>query len=111
LSPRAAPLAGCTVPEGKITGYLLDPDHRFGGPKARFFLALGFSQAEWRAMAAALAAHPALNPIESTTTTRHGAKYVVRCSLATPDGRNPCVVTVWMKDGDSPPRLVTAYPA
>lgn len=111
MSPEAAPLAGCTVPEDKITDYLLDPDHPFGGPKARFFLHCGFSLATWQALAAALARHPALNPVENTTSTRYGAKYVVRCSLVTPDGRNPCVVTVWMKDGDAPPRLVTAYPA
>jgi hypothetical protein len=111
LSPQTASLAGCTVSETKITDYLLDSSHPFGGPKARFFLALGFSPADWQAMAAELARHPVLNPVESTTATRYGAKYVVRCSLVTPDGRNPCVVTVWMKDGDAPPRLVTAYPA
>ena len=111
MSPEAAPLAGCTVSGAKITDYLLDPNHPFGGSKARFFLHCGFSPADWRTMAEALAEHPVLNPVESTTATRYGAKYVVRCSLATPDGRNPCVVTVWMKDGDAPPRLVTAYPA
>ena len=111
MSPPTAPLAGCTVSEAKITHYLLDPNHPFGGSKARFFLHCGFSPADWRTMAEALAEHPVLNPVESTTATRYGAKYVVRCSLATPDGRNPCVVTVWMKDGDAPPRLVTAYPA
>lgn len=111
MSPETALLTGCTVSEAKITEYLLDPNHPVGGPKARFFLHSGFSHAEWRVMAAALAQHPTLNPVESTTPTRYGAKHVVRCSLVTPDGRNPCVVTVWMKDGDAPPRLVTAYPA
>jgi hypothetical protein len=107
---NAAPLAGCTVAEPKITNYLLDLSHPLGASKAAFFRDCGFSHAEWQTMAAALAAHPVLNQIESKTDTPHGSKYVVRCNLATPDGRNPCVVTVWMKEGDTPARLVTAYP-
>jgi hypothetical protein len=111
LSPGAAPLAGCTVSQAKITNYLLDASHAFGGAKARFFSGVGFSKGDWREMAAALADHPVRNSVESTILTPYGAKHVVRCSLETPDGRNPCVVTVWIKDSAAPPRLVTAYPA
>jgi hypothetical protein len=81
-----------------------------GGAKARFFLGLGFSPTEWQQLAAALTEHPNLNPLAATIPVAYGVKYLVRCSLKTPDGRNPCIVTVWMKDSDAPPRLVTAYP-
>ena len=28
----------------------------------------------------------------------------------TPDRRNPCIVTVWIQQANSAPKLVTAYP-
>jgi hypothetical protein len=111
LTTGAAPLAGCTVSQAKITNYLLDAAHGLGGAKARFFSAVGFSTGDWQAMATALTDHPVRNSVESRTLTPYGAKYVVRCTLETPDGRDPCVVTVWIKDSAAPPRLVTAYPA
>jgi filamentous hemagglutinin len=111
LSSGDNPLADCTVPEAKIADYLLNPAHPVGSPKAKFFTSFGFSRTDSPGMAAALAEHPLRNAIEETTATRHGAKHLVRCSFATPDGRNPCIVTVWMKEGDAPARFVTAYPA
>jgi filamentous hemagglutinin len=103
-------LSNRTVAQEKISHYLLNPDHRVGGPKARFFLGVGFSLDQWSRMAAALNSHPEANPVEEIAT-RFGTKYVVRCNVATPDGRNPCIVTVWMQEQDDPARLVTAYPA
>lgn len=99
------------VPEKKITGYLLDKEHEDGGPKAVFFLARGFSAERWREMAEALSAHPDRNPVDETIATDWGAKYVVRCSIETPDGCNPCILTVWMDRGKDLARFVTAYPA
>jgi filamentous hemagglutinin len=99
------------VPETKVSDYLLDPNHPVGGAKAKFFKSFGFSRRDSSAMAEALANHPLRNAIDETIATEHGSKHVVRCSIATPDGRGPCIVTVWMKEGDAPARLVTAYPA
>jgi Domain of unknown function (DUF6883) len=111
LSSGADPLTDCIVPEIKISDYLLDPRHSVGGSKAKFFMSFGFSRNDSPTMAAALAEHPLKNAIEETIATRHGSKHVVRCAIATPDGRDPCIVTVWMKEGDAPARFVTAYPA
>jgi hypothetical protein len=111
LNSGAGPLADCTVPEAKIADYLLDSNHPVGGPKAKFFTSFGFSRSDRPGMAVALAEHPLRNAVEETIATNYGQKHVVRCSVATPDGRNPCIVTVWMKEGDAPARLVTAYPA
>ena len=106
-----ASLARRTVPRDKILEYLLNPEHPLGSPKARFFFARGFSIEEWQRLAAALNGHPARNPVEETIATAFGTKYVVRCKVETPDGRNPCIVTVWMQEQAEPARLVTAYPA
>jgi len=95
----------------KITDYLLNQNHSLGGSKAQFFLSFGFSSAQWQELAAALSEHAARTPAVETIPVAYGMKYLVRCGLQTPDGRNPCIVTVWMKDSDAPPRLVTAYPA
>jgi filamentous hemagglutinin len=95
----------------KITHYLLRPDHPEGGPKARFFMACGFSHDNVPAFEAALLAHPVRNVIAKTTKSPLGVKYSVECTLTTPDGRNPCIRTIWIDDADgTPPRFVTAYP-
>ena len=103
--PRSVPLA-------KITGYLLDLRHEAGGPKAVFFRNHGFTPDQTDTMMAALADHPDRNTVEDVASDVWGTRYVVRCSIATPDGRDPCIRTVWMvRQGETDARLVTAYPA
>ena len=46
-----------TVPEQKITRYLLNPAHPAGGSKALFFLRFGFTVADWPRLAEALLQH------------------------------------------------------
>ena len=100
-----------TVPQAKLTGYLLNSEHEVGGPKAVFFQGFGFSIDELHVMTAALTAHPDHNPVEVEIRNEWGITYVVRCSLKTPDGRDPCIRTVWIvPPGRSHARLVTAYP-
>jgi hypothetical protein len=107
----SSPLSSRTVAREKIVEYLLRPDHPLGGPKARFFRGFGFSLERWQQLAAALRNHPEQNPIEASISTPFGMKYLVRCNLGTPDRRDPCIVTVWLKEEAGPARLVTAYPA
>jgi hypothetical protein len=45
------------VEREKITGYLLNPAHRFGASKARFFGAFGFRAEQWETFAQALRKH------------------------------------------------------
>lgn len=92
----------------KVAAYLLDLDHPDGGPKARFFRAFGFDEAT---LEEALMRHPELHPVDATLLGRHGRKYVIRCSLPSPDGRDPCILSVWILRTDGVPDLVTAYPA
>lgn len=106
------PVLRCSVAQEKLTGYLLKPDHPVGGSKARFFLAMGFSAGEWQILADALREHPARNPIAATELTPYGRIYEVRCTLRTPNGRDPCITSVWQETGASTGsvRLITAYP-
>lgn len=100
------------VPRGKIVDYLLNLQHEAGGSKAVFFRDHGFSLDQVDVMTAALVDHPERNVVEDVATDAWGTRYVVRCRITAPDGRNPCVRTVWMvRRGESRARLVTAYPA
>ncbi|MBV1695376.1 MAG: hypothetical protein KGP27_13030 [Hyphomicrobiales bacterium] len=100
------------IDERKITAYLLDRSHRFGGPKARFFESFGFTVDRWIWLRDALLAHARVNDITSSYRGRHGQVYEVVGALPTPDGRNPTVLVVWMiRHGEDQPRLVTAMPS
>lgn len=99
------------VPEKKVRSYLLNVRSRDGRSKALFFLARGFTDAEWRTLAQALTQHPIDHPPSIADETEYGRKLVARCQIRTPDGSNPCIRTVWMDEVGREPRLITAYPA
>lgn len=104
--------ASATLADEKITRYLLDPSRSAeAAAKAQFFTAFGFSRAIWSELKRALLAHPLTNAVASQTVNPYGIKYTVSCMLASPDGRNPCVISVWIVEPPDPdPRFVTAYP-
>jgi hypothetical protein len=99
------------VSEQKVRNYLLNINHREGQSKARFFLNRGFTDATWQVLDQALRQHPIDNPVVAEEATAYGRKLVVRCQVKTPDGRNPCIRTVWMAEAGALPRFVTAYPS
>ena len=66
-----------TVPERKVTHYLLNPAHPAGGSKAGFFLRFGFTVADWQRLAEALLQHARENDVIETEPTPHGIRYVV----------------------------------
>jgi len=99
------------VERGKIADYLLNPAHRYGASKARFFAQFGFRLEAWEVLAAALREQGQRHDVSRTKETGFGPRYEVECELATPDGRRPRVRTVWQVDhGEVAPRLITAYP-
>ena len=100
------------ISQTKLGSYLLDVAHPEGGPKARFFLGKGFSSADCATFEAALREHVAVRRIWSIAPNPYGQKFVVSCDITTPDGSNPCIRSVWIiEDGETVPKLVTAYPA
>ncbi len=101
---------GASVEPAKVVSYLLAPDHPDNGGKADFFHGFGFRSEEWEALARALLAHQAANPVCRTREVAWGRLVTVECSMVTPDGRSPCIHSVWAEDAAGR-RLVTAYPA
>ena len=99
------------IAQAKLTGYLLNADHPEGGPKARFFIAHGFSADVPAALSAALLAHADANEIRSELVHPRGVNRAIIGPLQSPDGRNPSVKVIWVQDtGTSIQRFVTAYP-
>jgi len=100
-----------TVPEQKITLYLLNPAHPAGGSKARFFLRFGFAVAEWQRLAEALLRHVREHEVAAMEETAHGSRYVVDGLLTAPDGSLLNIRSAWYIDpGGVAPRFVTAHP-
>jgi hypothetical protein len=99
------------VEREKIVDYLLNPAHRYGASKARFFARFGFRVEEWERLAEALREHGRIHEMARTVATGFGPRYAVEGELDTPGGRRPRVRTVWqMDEGTIAPRLISAYP-
>lgn len=99
------------VEQEKIQGYLLNPTHRHGASKARFFAEFGFRSDAWEVLAGALRQHAQMHDVSRMRTTPFGPRYEVEGELIAPDGRRPRVCSVWQHDeGQIAARLITAYP-
>lgn len=100
------------VEPAKIKDYLLSATHPEGKTKAKFFTQFGFSDAKPEQLVVSLRTHGQTQPVIETKNTEHGVKHVLECKVKTPDGRDPCIRSVWIVDaGKAAPRLVTAYPS
>ena len=99
------------VERDKILEYLLNPLHRYGAAKERFFRAFGFRADAWQILAEALREHGGTHETIRAHETGFGPRYIVEGELNTPVGRRPRVRSVWQFDkGAIAPRLITAYP-
>ena len=99
------------VPKAKIVLYLLNPEHRRGKSKARFFMSRGFGAGDWQAMAGALRRHAAEHEITKEEATPLGVRMVVEGVMAMPNGTVAEVRSIWfIERGERIPRFVTAYP-
>jgi len=99
------------VEREKIADYLLNPAHRYGASKARFFSEFGFQVGRWEILADALRERGHSHEVVQMHETGYGPRYVIEGELNTPIGRRPRVRTVWqMDEGAVAPRLLTAYP-
>jgi hypothetical protein len=96
------------VEQEKIAAYLLNPTHRYGATKARFFTGFGFRLEDWETLARALREYGQRNDVSTERETGFGPRSEVDGPLNAPDGRAPRVRTVWQLDhGEVAPRLIT----
>lgn len=109
--PRRPDFDKAVVPRRKLTHYLLDPRHPDGSPKALFLESFGFTADAPEQLEAALVQPVLSHEIAAQRSTAFGDIIEVVGALASPDGRDPVVRTVWIivAEGD-PPHFVTLVP-
>ena len=99
------------VPRAKIVLYLLNPEHRSGKGKARFFASHGFAVEDWQKLADAVRQHARAHAITKEETTPLGVRFVVEGDMTMADGAVAGVRAVWFIElAERIPRFVTAYP-
>lgn len=98
------------VEKNKLAAYLLNLSHKDGASKAKFFIKRGFKPDQLEIFAKALQTHGASQTVTGIEKTRHGKKFTVECHIKTPDGKDPCILSVWIQEKGKPLRLITAHP-
>jgi hypothetical protein len=86
------------VEREKIVIDPLNPAHRFGASKARFFEQFGFRLEKWGQLAQALGEHGQKHDVTKTREPGFGPRYEVEGRLSCPNGRGPRLRSVWQLD-------------
>jgi hypothetical protein len=99
------------VEPAKVRDYLLDPAHRDGASKARYFMRLGYRREAWAELQNDLVTQLSPLDVDAVQRRQDGVLYVIVGRLAGPHGSGT-ILSVWMLERDEErPRLVTAYPS
>ncbi len=98
------------VTEEKVCDYLLKPSHPVGGPKAAWFASIGYAIDSWQDLADDLLRLARTTDDFVAKPSPFGIKYEVSGEIGPPGHRPADVLTVWIVEENSIPRLVTAYP-
>lgn len=98
------------IPPEKVRDYLLSVSQPVGKFKAVFFSARGYTATDWQQLEADLRAL-LVYEAELGERTEYGQKYVIRGRITGPAGKRAEIATAWIiLEGESRPRLITAYP-
>ncbi len=98
------------VTEEKVRDYLLNSNHPVGGPKAGWFASIGYSIDNWHDLVDDLLRLARNVDDFVAKPSQFGVKYQVTGTIGRPGHRPADVITVWIVEGTSLPRLITAYP-
>ncbi len=100
------------IPNDKLTVYLLNPQHKKNGGKAKFFLARGFTTLNLAVIVTALFEHAEKHwPGQVYPDPPWGNLFELIGEINCPDGTTPHVLAVWkIERGQSVASFVTAYP-
>lgn len=105
--PRAAE---AVIPTHKLVEYALNPEHPRGQHKARVFQsALGIARSDWRYLHDQLLAGVVGVPVRGTRMTPFGVVYDIVLSVDGLNGATRPVMTIWMVEAGSSPRLVSTW--
>jgi hypothetical protein len=79
-----------SLPQEKITDYLLSPSHRDGRHKAAFFTAFGFTLENWQQLATALLHHANEHEVAREENSPFGKRYVIEGIMRRRMGERLC---------------------
>ena len=85
-----------TIPPRKLSEYLLNPLHPVGGPKASWFVMLGYQTEVPELLAADLLEIVGSSDDLDSLPASFGVKYVVRGVLRTQSGRVVPLLSIWL---------------
>ena len=109
VAPKGIPATTADSVADKLQRYLLDPNHPFGGPKAKWFKeALGFTQENLADLAKQIKFDPA--KAVQTAVTEHGTKFNQVIEIVGANGKRIEVTFAWIRNNDGVVRLVTSIP-
>jgi hypothetical protein len=99
------------IPEDKLRGYALHPEHPTGRHKARVFLSmLGIGAADWPYLRDQILERLTESPVTAVRPNApYGLEYEVRIMIEGLNGETHPVITGWLVAEERPPRLLTAY--
>jgi len=98
---------------GKVTDFLLNPDHEDNKGRCKFLTSFGFASADPLTLLRAINTHPASARLTKAYSGPYGRKFHYEGRIASPDGADPNVRTVWQIDVDGPGdlgRFITLKP-
>ncbi len=98
------------IPSAKLISYLLSLSHPAGRSKARFLLAAGYNPESPEILEQDLLSIAYEVEVADVERSVHGMKYVIEGQVEAPRGYLIQLRTIWIIEGDHPPRFVTAYP-
>ena len=100
-----------TIEPLKLTDYLLNPEHKRGGTKAKLLIKCGYSQENWQQLETDIRSCHLPVDVDIIKETAYGIRYEISAELSTPMGRQLIVRTVWQIDtGTDFARLITLIP-
>lgn len=99
------------IEQSKLTDYLLNPEHKRGGAKARLLIQFGYSPENWQQLEMDIRNFYLIADVDIVKETAYGIRYEISAYLCTPVSRQLLVRTVWQIDTDTDfPRLITLIP-
>jgi len=100
-----------SIPNEKLTRYILSENHVVGKFKAKFFRDLGFDESNISLFKQALKTVARTEQVKEDQSSEYGIKYLIEGKIETPSGETIKVRTVWIiEKGQKIPRFVTVYP-
>jgi len=103
--------ASAIIASDQLRDYLLNPQHRRGGSKAKLLLSFGYRRESYARLAEDLRRYHLSRDYDLLEETEYGRRYEIVGPIDAPDGRDLILRSIWQTDtGTEQPRLITIIP-